>query len=342
MRSYFNINIKGKTIWKLCALVSLGFFLTCCLVQIASVDQPTAANANDVITITTNDTLSLNADRTTNYVIGILTPVGFDGAHNITNVQYKSGKGDGPMSLMSPTIIEPSTNSNGTGTNLSFAASMKAHFKVGQNIVDNLEWVVFEGNQQVSVANGDHIGGTISFQMKVGVDGNTTIYKPSYVICEVADGLNYYDPPDPYWGKLDGPLLTVTGPGDLVDLYNPQLTSFDPAKSLDNDFVTITYNNKLDTAGRLKGPNYYLCVDTLITSDNKITTNICSQTVKAQLVQTSSNSGLYKLTFWPHSFFGLGNDVTATQMMYHIIDSQGNKVGFADTETSFIYKYKCK
>lgn len=337
MRSYFDINIKGKRVWRACALIGLALFLTCCLVQIKSVDAPTTATAGDHFTIVTHDTLSLNADRTCNFIIGILVPKGWDGAHNITNVKYKSAKGDGPMQLISPTEIEPL--SKDAGTNLSYPASMKSKFKIGGNVTDDLEWVVFEGTQQVSVANGDNIGGTISFDITVGADGNTTIYKPAYVICESADGLKNYDAADPYWGYFNGQVLTVNGPGDLVDLYNPQLISFDPPKTLDNEFLTLTYNEKLDTAHKVQGPNYYLCVDTLITSDNKVTTNICSQAIKAKF--TPTGNGLYRLTLWPHSYFGLPNGVTATQMIFHVADANGKKVGFADTDAGFIRKFKC-
>lgn len=341
MKPNFNINIKGKNLWKFCALLSLAVFLICCTIQITHLDQPTSGIAGQVLPITCHDSVTTNIQNSpilANYVIGILMPKGWNVGANAT-VSYTSTLGNGNMQLMPSSIIEP--QSANQGTNLNYSDAMMKQFGIGNNLVADMEWVVFRSTQQISIANTITITGDINFKITAGIDGNTTIFKPAYVLCESVDGIGYFNPTTPDFGYLNGPRLTVTGPGDIVDLCDPLLTSIDPPKSLDNDFVTLSYNEKLDTAGKVKGNNLYLCVDTVITSDNKILTGFCSQTAKSQLIQTTSNSGLYKLTFWPRSFFGLTTGETAAQMIYHIIDANGNKVGFADTETGFSYKFKC-
>lgn len=341
MRSRFNINIKGKNIWKVCALFALAVFLVCCSIVISELDQPTTGIAGQVLPITAHCTVSTNIQNgpiLANYIIGFLMPKGWDAGAN-TTVTYHSSLGDGTMEQMPATILEPESINN--GTNLSYSQAMLKKFGIGQNIVSDMEWVVFRSTQQISIANVITITGQIDLKITAGVDGNTTIFKPAYVICESVDGLNHWDAKTPDYGYLNGPRLTVTGAGDIVDLCDPLLTSLDPPKALDNDFVTLSYNAKLDTANKLKGPNFYLCVDTVLTSDNKVLTGFCGQTAKTQLTQTTSNSGLYKLTFWPRSYFSLAAGETATQMFYHIIDGNGNRVGFADADGAFTYKFKC-
>src|ERR1700744_1682315 len=127
MRSYFKIHIKGAKIWKVCALVALAVLLFCCQFLITKITQPATANAGQTITIVTRDTAISNVASTSNYIVGILLPKGFDGAKNLT-VTYKSTLGDGNMIPISPSIIEPSTQNS---THLNYSASMMAKFGIG-------------------------------------------------------------------------------------------------------------------------------------------------------------------------------------------------------------------
>jgi hypothetical protein len=338
MRPYFKIHIKGANIWKACALIVLAVFLFCCQFLIYNIKQPATANAGQTININTRDSALSNVASTSNYIVGILLPKGFNGASNM-KVTYTSSLGDGNMIPISPTIIEPSTNGS---THLNYSASMMAKFGIGNNLVNDLEWVVFIGTQAVNIPNGSFTG-NVNFQLKVGADNNTTIFKTAFVACESSDGLNLGGtPPAPDYAFNNGPRMVVNGTGDLNDLCDPQLTSLVPAKSLQNDFVTLTYNEGLDTLKILKGNNLYLCVDTAYTTDGSKLTGFCSQSAKTQLTQTSASSGLYTITFWPGSFLGLTSSQTITKMAYHIIDANGNKVGLGDTPSPFIYKYACE
>jgi hypothetical protein len=175
MRSFFNIKIKGRGIWICCALLILGIFLTCCVLQIYNIQQPVTATAGTTVTISTRDSVTTNEDGgpiIANFVVAILLPKGFAGAQN-TQVTYTSNLGDGNMELMPSTVIEPSTQGS---TNLTYPESMAAKFGIGNNLVNDLEWVVFRSVNQVSIANGITILGNVYFNIKVGADGNTTIF----------------------------------------------------------------------------------------------------------------------------------------------------------------------
>ena len=342
MKSYFNINIKGRRIWMLCALICLGIFLTCCVLSIYNIQQPVTATAGTTINITTRDSVQTNVQGNpivANFVIAILLPKGFDGASN-TTVTYTSNLGNGNFELMPSTVIEPSTS--GT-TNLSYSQSMLAKFGIGNNLINDLEWVVFRSTTQVSIGNEITILGNVDFQIKVGADGNTTIFKPAYVMCESQDGLSYFanNLSDANFAFNNGPRMTVNGPGDINDLCDPQLTSFNPPKALQNDIVTMTYNEGLDSLKLLKGNNFYLCVDTVYTSSGQKLTGFCNQTVHTHLVETSATSNLYSLTFWPASLFKLTSGQTITEMVYHVIDSNGDQVGLNDSSAPFVYKFDC-
>jgi hypothetical protein len=184
----------------------------------------------------------------------------------------------------------------------------------------------------------------------VAADGNPTLFKPAYVVAQTLDGLKEdpgladgapYGPNAVYFNEFIGDCFSVTGgTGDLVDFCNPQLTGIDPPKSLDNDFITLTYNNTIIHTELNGAQAVYLCA-TATTSDGK-TITVCEQTDKTKLIQTGANTGLYKLTFWPHQFFGATASQSIVSMTYYITNQAGTvKVGYGNTADPFTFRFKC-
>lgn len=345
MRSY--LRIKGKNLWKLCALLVMGIAVAACYIQIQSIDQPATATVGQTITIKLTDSINTNiggsGQTVAAYVLGVLLPKGWNGAAN-TTVTYTGDLGSGNMSLMPSSTIEP--GSAHAGTNLNWSGSMMKMFGIRKNLVNDLEWVVFQSNQQYTFSNVTAYRADATIKIKVGADNNNTDFYTAFVIAESTDGLQYWDAPDPYFNEKDGGCLIVTGgtSGILNDFCHPQLTTVDPPKSTSNEFITITFNNKLASTALSGKSNLYLCVDTAYTSDGKVLTNFCTQTEKTHFVQTTATSGLFSLTFWPKTFFGLSDAQTINRMVYHITDETGTvRVGYGgDPITPFSYIFGCK
>jgi hypothetical protein len=348
MRSY--LRIKGKNLWKLCALFVMGIAVAACYIQIQNISQPATATVGQTITIQLTDSIQTNITGTgyivANYVLGILLPKGFSGAAN-TQVSYTSGLGNGNMSLMPATTLEPGSAS--AGTNLNWPASMMKMFGIRKNLVNDLEWVVFQSNQQYTIDNEAMFPADATIKLKVGADNNSTEFFTAFVIAESYDGLTYWggNASDPNFNEKDGGCLIVNGgtTGVLNDFCHPQLITVDPPKSTSNEFITLTFNNKLTPTGLTNTTTpVYLCVDTAYTNDGKALTNFCMQTEKSEFVQTTANSGIYTLTIWPASYFGLTASETVTRMVYHITDQTGTiRVGYGgDPITPFSYVFGCQ
>jgi hypothetical protein len=76
-------------------------------------------------------------------------------------------------------------------------------------------------------------------------------------------------------------------------------------------------------------------------SDGKIVT-ICDQSAQTMLTQTTANSGIYKLTFWPRKLFGAAAGQSVVSMTYFITDKTGaTEVGYGNSSSPFTYKFKC-
>lgn len=341
------LHIKGKYLWSSGALVLLALVFTFCHTKITSVTQPATAVVGDVINIDVAVDISTNyfdSDvKNGNVMVAVLMPKGWKGKDNMT-ATYTSSKGNGKMVFTPAGAIAANTSG------LTWAAALKSKFQTAGNLIDDVEWVIMQTDVPLKWQNGDKIIGHCNIKLKVAADDNPTLVKMAYLVANSLDGLKDdpsvadgapYGPNAVYYNEFIGDCFSVTGgTGDLVDFCNPQLTTVDPPKSLDNDFITLTYNNTVITTALNGQPAVYLCA-TAVTSDGK-TISVCEQTDKTKLSQTSSTSGLYRLTFWPRKFFGVTDAQTIVSMTYYITNQAGNiKVGYGNTADPFTYKFKC-
>ncbi|MBB5394095.1 DUF4961 domain-containing protein [Mucilaginibacter sp. AK015] len=333
MRSY--LHIKGKILWRACTCIILGIVLACCGEVITGVDQPATATVGATVPITVHISIPTVGDGGPDYLIfGFLVPKGWKAAQN-TKVTYNSpALGGGTMTLLTDATLPK----NGGG--LTWPAYMKKTFGIGGNLIDDMEWVAYQSDKSFT-HNGNTFTGDISINIKVGADNNNTLVKLGYVITDSGNGFTS-DGNGTYYSEVVTPCFELTGgTGDVVDFCNPQLTIVDPPKSLDNDFVTLTFDGTV-VATPLSGENeLYLCA-TAYTNDGK-TIQVCEQTDKTRMVQTTATSKRYRVTFWPRAFFNITDAQTITKMEYFVTNKAGTtKVGYGNTLEPFVYTFKCE
>lgn len=333
MRTY--LHIKGKVLWKFCAFITLAILLTCCGEEIQSVEQPGTAVAGSTIAVKVTVNIPTASNGGPDYlVLGILVPKGWNARQN-TTISYTSPAGDGIMTV----IPESTLPKNGNG--LTWTAYMKKTFKIAGNLIDDMEWVPFQTSKAYS-HDGTTLSGVLNIKMKVGADGNNTLCKMAYVITDTGNGFTSNEFGTYYSEKVIDDCFSVTGgSGDLIDFCNPQLTIVDPPKSQDNDLITMTFDGTVASTQLDNEPEVYLCA-TAYTNDGK-TINVCEQTDKTKLTQTSAVSKRYQLTLWPRSFFGLTDAQTIVKMEYFLKNKAGDKeVGYGNTASPFVYTFKCQ
>lgn len=332
MRSY--LHIKGKGLWKFCALTALAIVLACCGEVITSVDQPATTTAGSTMTVTVHLSIPTAADGGPDYLVfGFLVPKGWKAAQN-TVVTYSGAQGSGNMTL----IPEGTLGKNGNG--LTWTAYMKKTFQIGGNLIDDMEWVAYQSDKAYSHSGGLEFKGDITIKTKVAADNNNYLVKLGYTITDTGHGFTS-DQFGTYYSEVVTPCFEVTGgTGDLIDFCNPQLTTVNPPKSLDNDIITLTFDGTVVNTPLNNAAETYLCA-TAYTSDGK-TISVCEQTDKTKMIQAVPNSKKYQLTFWPKSFFNTTAAQTITKIEYFITDKKGTaKVGYGNTLAPFVYTFKC-
>lgn len=331
-----SLHIKGKRLWQLCAFVVLGIALACCGEQITKIDQPATAKVGDIVPIDVTISIPTVGDGGPDYlVLGILVPKGWKAAQN-TTITYTSPLGNGVMSLI------PDASLPKAGGGLTWSAYMKKTFGNAGNLIDDMEWVAYQTDKSYPHGGGRTIDGVLHIKMKVGADNNNTIVKLGYVISDTGNGFTS-DGNGTYYSQVSPPTcFEVTGgSGDIVDFCNPQLTVVDPPKSLDNDFVTLTFDGTIVATPVVNETEVYLCA-TAYTANGK-TYAVCEQTDKTRMTQTSATSKKFQLTFWPRSFFGIPDGETIAKMEYFVTNKANTaKVGYGNTNQPFVYTFKCQ
>lgn len=329
------LRIKGKRIWHLGALVILGIVLACCGEIITGVDQPYTATVGSVVPITVHISIPTAGSGGPDYLIfGFLVPKGWKAAENTTITYTSPTLGSGNM------VLIPSTTLAKNGGGLNWPDDMRKTFGIGGNLIDDMEWVAYQTDKAFT-HNGSKITGDLNIKIKVGADNNNTLVKLGYVITDSGNGFTSDGNGTYYNEKIAPSCLQLTGgTGDLIDFCNPQLTTINPPKSLDNDYLTLTFDGNVTNTALTGSDVTYICA-TAYTSDGQ-TINICEQTDKTKMIQMPGGSNKYQITFWPRAFFGLSDTQTIVKMDYFITDKTGNvKVGYGNTSSPFGYTFKC-
>lgn len=325
--------IKGKNLWKTCAFILLGIILACCGEVITGVDQPATAVVGSTMPVTVHVSIPTVGSGGPDFLIfGFLVPKGWKTSQN-TTITYTSPLGNGTMTLI------PNTTLAKNGGGLNWPDYMRKTFGIGGNLIDDMEWVAYQSDKSYT-HSGAEIKADLNIKIKVGADNNNTLVKLGYCITDSGNGFTS-DGNGTYYSVMFTPCFELTGgSGDLVDFCNPQLTTINPPKSLDNDFVTLTFDGNVTTTGLSGAQEVYLCA-TAYTSDGK-TITVCEQTNKTKMVQLPSGSKKYQITVWPRSFFGVSDAQTITKMEYFLTNASGSvKVGYGNTLSPFVYNFKC-
>lgn len=325
--------IKSTKSWKIVTSIFVIMIIACCGPIITGIVQPDTAVVGSTVPITVHVNLPTAGNGGPDYFIfGFLVPKGWNASQN-TTITYTSNIGDGNMQLI------PSTTLAKNGGGLNWPDYMKKTFGIGGNLIDDMEWVAYQTDKAYP-HSGNTITGDLNIKIKVGVDNNNTLVKLGYVVSDSGNGFTS-DNNGTYYSVKIMPCFQLTGgSGDLVDFCNPQLTTVNPPKSLDNDFVTLTFDGTVTTTALTGAQNVYLCA-TAYTNDGKAIT-ICDQSDKTKMVQLPAGSNRYQITFWPRSFFGITDNQTITRIEYFLSDKNNTaKVGYGNTAAPFVYTLKC-
>lgn len=322
--------MKYARLLKYCSMALLSIVLARC-VYLDAVDQPSSVKAGSDLTVTMHTRFDIaEARAAARIVVGFLVPKSWNAGDHTTMTYTTTSMGGGTMVKVPAGAL--------TGGK-EWPEALRARYGIGPNLLDDMEWVVFWSQKTYDVVNGDKQQVDITIVTKTGPENMRV--KLGYFIGASTDGINDFYTNRPYKAMFKDCFEVTDGEGDMIDFCNPQLAIVDPNASLDNDFLTITFNADVVNTPLTGVPYVYLCVKGY-TSDGK-TIDVCAQDGRARMNRMAGVANLYSVTFWPRQYFNLAAGQTLTKLEYFFTDQAGNvKVGYGNTSSPFVYTFKCK
>ncbi|UAY55281.1 DUF4961 domain-containing protein [Arachidicoccus terrestris] len=324
-------NTKRTRWWQAALLLIAGFLvIVSCSITIDSIDQADSVNGGDTLSSTLHVTINTNDTRNnTKFMVALLVPKSWNSAaHSKITFTSSITTGTQTMSPVAPGVAAP----QGGGKDWPTVIAEKVGN--GGNLLPGWEWVAFYSDNAYSVVANLAITVTISIKVKVGVENLS--FKLGYVVANSSDGLSGTD----YYASAFPGCFRVFGQGDLLDYCNPQLSTVDPLKSLENDIVTLNFDGGIIDTELKDADEVYLCMKGVTTNGD--TLNACAQDDRTKL--TSYALKKWRIDLWPRQFFKLGQDQHLSGLVYYFTDKTGQKLVGKDGTgaTPFTYTFSCE
>ncbi|MGN0069658.1 MAG: DUF4961 domain-containing protein [Prevotella sp.] len=299
----------------LAALIAL-FVFSCVYIDEISVMQVydgkevSYVYAGDVATFTINGHIECHEDhQSVNFVAAFLVPKAWKVAEN-GKATYKSSLAD-DRDMEKPMSVIPASSLPKNGGGLTWVECLTQTYGVGPNVLDDMEWVVYQTDEKWDIINNQFPSYTIYLRTPVG-DQNLK--------CHIGFFVNHTD--DGFSGGNDHKKCmfsnecfeVVGGKGAVLDFCNNHYNKVAPMSSLQNDYVTFSFigdvaDNDLSSTGEV-----YFEAEA-VTTDGKVY-KVDEKTEKTLMKRTGAYSGTYTKTLWPVGFFGLGEDEQIQQIHY--------------------------
>ncbi len=254
-------------------------------------------------------------------VMAMLVPRSWDLAHN-ADVTYTLTRytEDYNHRYKMSVIPEGSLPKNGEG--MTWSDRLKYVYGIGPNVLDDMEWVAFQSDD--------------SWDVVQSLDGDITVYVVTTpgtenLRCRLGFFFNHTD--HGCGGMADNDdqksLFTdycfevVGGDNPVVDFCNNHYNKISPMSSLQNDFVTFTFNS--DAANNeLAGGEVYLQGTAYSTSGKAYA--VTEKSEKTRMHPSETGGKDYNLMVWPVDFFNVPVDEELEYIDYTFCNADGSVV----------------
>lgn len=253
---------------------------------------------------------------TTNLVFGILVPKDWDLANNAV-VTYKNDLADDPTEEMSMVLV-PSSSLPKQGNGKTWAQCLQAEYGVGPNVLDDMEWVVYQTSDKWTILNNEDPTYTVIVRTKVGQKN---------LKCKLGFFINHTD--DGFGGGTDHKKVTfasecfevVGGTGMTIDFCNNHYNKVSPMTVLQDDYVTISYIGDVASNDLNEAESIYLQGEAVTTAGKIYKVDVRNS--KTQMKRQDEISKNFTKTIWPVGFFEVPTDETIDYITYYFSNADG-------------------
>ncbi len=283
------------------------------LFQVREGKEVLYAYAGEDVLFTLNGHIECHENHSSvNFAVAILVPKDWDVA-NTAVVTYKNDLADDRDKEYSMSLI-PASQLPKNGGGRTWVECLTQEYGVGNNVLDDMEWVVFQTDQKWDIANNQDPKYTILFHLKAGK--KNLKFHPGFFVNHTDDGFS--DSDDHKKVRFaDECFEVVGGVGAVMDFCNNHYNKVNPMMALQDDYVTFTFNgdvanNELNAFGGA----YF--VGEAVTVDGKV-----YKAAPAVMTRENSVSNVYNITLWPTGFFNVPEGEVIQYINYYFASKDG-------------------
>ena len=292
-----------------------------------------------------------NDGCTTKFVFAMLVPKDWDLAHQGV-VTYKCDLSD-DRSEQLPMSVIPESQLPKNGEGRTWTQCLLSEYGVGPNVLDDMEWVVFQTNKTWNIRNNQDP--TYQIQVRTRVGKRNLKCKLGFFVNHTDDGFSN--------GTEHKKVIfanecfeVLGGKGMTIDFCNRHFNRVSPLTALQDDYITISYLADVDlslTSNPLAQTDEVYLQGKAVTVDGREyqAPAIGPQT---QMHRQNTQNRTFNLTIWPSGFFNVPTDELIDHIDYYFVNADGTRfvnqstddlvqLGSADSDNEpFNLKLECE
>lgn len=275
------------------------------------------AKANTEATFTLRGHIECHEDhRGVNFVVGFLAPRSWKVADN-AQVTYKCDLSQDHEQILTMSVI-PATSLPKNGSGRTWVECLTQEYGVGTNVLDDMDWVVFQTDDQFDIINNQFPTYTIYIKVKVGE--KNLKFHPGIFVNHTDDG---FSGGNDHKKVLFSPdcFEVVGGIGEPIDYCSDHFNKVSPMSSLQDDYLTFTFKGSAGDNSLAATADVYLQGKAYTYEGGVYTVNTRSD--KTRMMRENAYSDTYNITIWPVDYFGVPDDETIDRIEYYFSNSDG-------------------
>ncbi len=322
MKKFFGLKIRRYHFLVLAFVIAIA--VTGCVyidsfsvTQVIDGKEVNYAYANTEATFTLKGHIEAHEDHSdVNFVVGFLVPKSWKVAEN-GKVTYKCDLAEDHDQIMTMSVM-PSSQLPKNGNGRTWVECLTQEYGVGTNVLDDMEWVVFQTDDKYTIINNQFPTYTIWLKTNVGEKN---------LKCHIGVFVNHTD--DGFSNGSDHKKVqfssecfeVVGGKGATLDFCSNHYNKVSPMTSLQNDLITFTFNGSVN-ANKLAGADAVYFNGTAYTTDGK-KYELTERSAKTQMTRENAYSDNYSITVWPVGLFGIPVTETIERITYYFTSKDG-------------------
>lgn len=320
MKNIFKNKKKSRLISLFVTIAFVVFLIGCVYIDSVSIlqiqedgtTQAPIAKAGSIATFTLKGHIICKEDHgDVQFIVSFLAPKSWNVRQNAT-VTYTTTLATNPDEELKMSVVpESSLPKNGGGR--TWGEALMQDYGVGPNVLSDMEWVTFSTDDKWAIYNGDKPDYTIYIRTNVGYQ-NLKAYL-GFFVNHTDDGLSPTDTDHKKIKFSDTPFEVVGGKGLLIDYSSEHFNKVQPLASLQDDFVTFSFNGGVFQNDLISSNEIYF-EGTAYDDNGNIIAQVNEKTDKTLLKRESSFDQIYSLTMWPASFFNVSEGQVIKKIDY--------------------------